>query len=100
MTGVLRLSGRARRSLRFRPPNSSLFLLGPASPRPELRNNSPGNALCRSPSFAGHHRSFLADLSRVEEVFKRVGVLILLHQLQIDETLRLSNGLGAAETGC
>src|SRR5215510_4125049 len=53
-----------------------------------------------SPSFARHCRRLFADLCRVEDVLEGVGVLILLHQLLIDELLRLGDGRGAAETGC
>src|SRR5215467_8180677 len=63
-----------------------------------VANVAPGR--CWSLSFARHCRSLFADLCRVEDVLEGVGVLILLHQLLIDELLRLGDGISAAETRC
>jgi hypothetical protein len=54
------------------------------------------NSLGRSLG-GGHLRRLLADLSRVNDEFKRIGILVLLHQLEVDEAPGIRDGRAVIE---
>src|ERR1700730_16238582 len=46
---------------------------------------------------SGHRRCLLSDLPRVNDEFERVRVLMLLHQLEVDEPFGVSHGSAVRE---
>src|SRR5215813_8225539 len=66
---------------------------------PGARIHPPKSAWIAALLFSYRHlRHLLAGFGGIDDEFERIGVLVLLHELQVHEPFRLGHGLALCET--